>query len=335
MGYPAVVSRSKLGCVLITGATGVIGSHLTEAVLATGADRVVCLYRSTNPRSYFATRGLASQVVIEPGDIRDAGRMREIVAKHQVTTIFHLAAQPLVTTAFRYPLDTIQANVIGTANILEAARLAGHVTALVVAASDKVYGAAPPPYHEEMALAPQHPYDASKAAADLLCRMYAQAYDVPVAIVRSANVYGPGDTNYDRIIPGIMKALITGDTLTVRSDATLVREYLYVADAAAGYMATARHIKIAQGEAYNFGSGTILSVRDLLEQVPEIVGRELTYTIANTATHEIPRQSLDFTKATKQLHWSPQWAFNDAIRKTYQWYQAVLKAVPATVTARA
>lgn len=334
MGHQPIATP-HLGTVLITGATGIIGSHLTEQVLEAGADRVICLYRSTSPRSYFTTRGLALRVTLEPGDVRDAGRMREIVSKHGVTTIFHLAAQPLITVALQHPLDTIEANVMGTANILEAARRAGHVRAVVVAATDKVYGTAKPPYHEEMALSPDHPYDASKAAADLLCRTYAKSYDVPVAIIRSANVYGPGDINFDRIIPGIMKAMITGDTLTIRSDGTLVREYLYVADAVAGYIAAAQHIATARGQAFNFGSGDIFSVKDLLEQVPAIVGRELSYAIANTATHEIKSQSLDFTKAVTQLNWSPQWTFKDAIKATYQWYQSVLNPVPAKASTSA
>lgn len=328
MGYQPIAAP-HLGTVLITGATGIIGSHLTEQVLEAGADRVICLYRSTNPQSYFTTQGLGLHVTLEPGDVRDSDRMREIVLKHGVTTIFHLAAQPLVTVALQHPLDTIQANVVGTANILEAARLSGQVQAVIVATTDKVYGTAQPPYHEEMALSPDHPYDASKAAADLLCRTYAKSYDVPVAIIRSANVYGPGDINFDRIIPGIMKAMITGDTLIIRSDGTLVREYLYVADAVAGYIAAAQHIATARGQAYNFGSGAIFSVKDLLEQVPAIVGRELPFTIADTATHEIPRQSLDFTKAVTQLGWSPQWTFEDAIKETHQWYQSVLNSVPA------
>lgn len=333
MGYHQPIAAPHLGTVLITGATGVIGSHLTEQVLELGADRVICLYRSISPHSYFTTHSLASQVTLEPGDVRDAGRMREIVLKHGVTTIFHLAAQPLVTLALQHPLDTIKVNVLGTANILEAARLSGHVQAVIVAASDKVYGTAKPPYHEEMALSPDHPYDASKAAADLLCRTYAKSYDVPVAIVRSANVYGPGDINFDRIIPGIMKAMITGDKLTIRSDGTLIREYLYVADAVAGYIAAAQHIATTRGQAYNFGSGAIFSVKDLLAQVPAIVGRELSFTIASTATHEIKSQSLDFAKAVTHLNWSPQWTFADAIKATYKWYESVLKPVSVKATA--
>ncbi len=314
--------------VLVTGGTGLAGSHLVEALIHEQPHKIVTTVRTRDPFSYFTMRGLEDQVVMAYGDIRDYERMADIVTKHEIDIIFHLAAQPIVHSAYRFPREVISSNVNGTANILEVARLSGQVKAVVVASSDKAYGASDVlPYKEDTKLEGLHPYDASKSATDLLARAYYKTYGLPVVVTRFGNIFGPGDDNFNRIIPGLIKALVHHQPFDVRSDGKMVREYLYVKDVAKGYVMLANQIEKCKGEAFNFGSSNVLSVLQVIEQVMAAYGSKIPVNILNIAKNEIPAQHLDYTKAKQWFDWQATTPFDAALTETIAWYQDYFKKI--------
>lgn len=314
--------------VLVTGGTGLAGAHVVEEVLKHNPHKVVTTIRTQDPFSYFFMQGLDKQVVLAYADIRDYERMVDIITKHEIDVIFHLAAQPIVASAYHFPMQTITSNVNGTVNILEAARLSPNMKAVIVASSDKAYGESDSlPYTEDTRLEGLHPYDGSKSATDLLARGYYKTYGLPVVVTRFGNIFGPGDDNFNRVIPGVVKALIHDQEFDIRSDGKMVREYLYVKDVASGYVATAKHIESIKGEAFNFGSSNVLSVTEIIEHTMKVFGSTVPVNILNEAKNEIPAQHLDYTKAKKMLGWSAETPLEEALGVTIEWYNNYFEAI--------
>ncbi len=305
--------------ILVTGGTGFVGSHLVESLIAQGA-HVVVPYRSIDPRSYFVTRGLDKHVVLAIGDICDRRRVVDIVTKYEIQTIFHLAAQPIVDTAFANPLETITTNVIGTAHILDAAWQSTTVERIIVTSSDKAYGKSDTTYTEHHPLAGDHPYEASKSAADIITTSYVKTYGAPVATVRFGNIYGPGDLNMSRIIPSIMKCAIDGSELPIRSDGTFIRDYVYVGDVVDAYLFLIEHFDECTGEAFNIASDTSVSVLQLIEHAERILGTNIRYSIKNTQKNEIPNQHLNWSKIASR-GWRPSFSLEKGILETFEWYK--------------
>ena len=311
--------------ILVTGATGLVGSHVVEQLLALKPGRLVGLVRSADPRSYFSTQGLGSKMILADGDLKDKERIFDIVTKYEVDYIFHIAAQAIVGTAFVNPYETLVSNIMGTVHVLEAARLSSRIQGVIVASSDKAYGKDCVDAEESQPLAGDHPYDVSKSCTDLIALMYAKTYGLPVAVSRFGNIFGPGDTNENRIIPGIMKAAITGETLSVRSDGTFIRDYVFVKDVAKGYIMLAEQIEKAKGQAFNFSTGYNFSVLDLIAKVGDLLKTKVEYQIVNNQKNEIPEQSLNYTKAEAVLGWKPDYTLEQAVSETFAWYQIYFK----------
>lgn len=310
--------------VLVTGGTGFVGSHLVQELVSIGA-HVVTTYIRLDPKSYFMTLGLDKKVVMERVDIVDFDAVFDIVTKHEVEYIFHLAAQPLVDVAYYNPRRTLESNINGTINLLESIRLYPKVKGMIVASSDKAYGKhGEVKYKENDTLKGDHPYEVSKSATDLICTSYARTYDLPVVVTRFGNIYGEGDLNFSRIIPGILKALIEDGVLKLRSDGSFIRDYLYVKDVVAGYILLAENIQKSKGQAYNVGSSDTLSVLDLIQAVEKTLKYKVPYKILNIAKNEIPYQSLDYSKITQQLGWQQKWNVEKTITSIYEWYRKVL-----------
>lgn len=304
--------------IFVTGGTGFVGSHLVEALVGKGA-HVIVPYRSVDPRSYFMTQKLSDKVVLVSCDFRENSRVFNLVVKHEIDYIFHLGAQAIVTTAYADPLDTIETNVMGTTNILEAVRRYPHVKGVFVASSDKAYGKSVKAYKETDPLLGDHPYEVSKAAADFIARAYYKSYDVPVVVTRFGNIFGPGDLNMNRIVPGIMKTLITKDRLKLRSDGLYVRDYVYVKDVVSGYLFLLSKIEKMLGEVFNFSSDDNMSVLDLISRVERITGKKIPYDIENIAKNEIPYQHVDYAKI-HSLGWKPEFRLAKGISESLRWY---------------
>lgn len=309
--------------VLVTGGTGFVGSHLVEELVNLGAN-VITTFEYTDPLSYFMVKGLDKKVTMADIDIGQFDKVFDIVTKLEVDYIFHLAAQAIVTTAYANPRRTLESNIMGTTNVLESARLYPKVKAVVVASSDKAYGKLESgQYVETDQLKGDHPYDVSKSATDLIANMYFKTYQVPVATSRFGNIYGEGDNNFSRIIPGIMMSLLKNETLELRSDGKAVRDYLYVKDVVKGYLMLAEKIDETKGEAFNFGSNDTLSVIGLIEEIEKSLKVKVPYKVLNIAKNEIPYQSLDYKKI-KKLGWMNNESMGTTAKKIYEWYKGII-----------
>lgn len=309
--------------VLVTGGTGLVGSHLVEELVNMGAN-VVVLFRESNPKSYFVSENLAQKIVLCNGDLKSFQRVFDVMVKHEIEYVFHIGAQAIVTTAYHNPLETFETNVMGTLNVMESARLYGRTKAIIVASSDKAYGRTTEKYTEDFPLKGDHPYDCSKSCTDLIANTYFKTYGLPVAIARFGNIYGEGDLNFNRIIPGLMDSLIGNRQFEIRSDGKMVRDYVYVKDVVEGYLLLAKNIDKIAGEAFNFSSEDNLSVLDLILKVESILGTKVDYKILNIAKNEIPFQMLDYSKAKRILNWLPRNNLETVVPKIYEWYKQIL-----------
>ncbi len=311
--------------VLVTGGAGLVGSHIVEDLLGKGA-LVVVLDKEIDPRSYFATNGLDKLAVQAIGNLKDYDRVFDVVSKYEVEYIFHMGAQAIVPTSFINPLETFESNAMGTVNVLEAARHVHSVKGIVVASSDKAYGHSDKlPYTEDTPLRGRSPYDASKSCTDIIAQSYAASYGLPVTIARFGNIYGPGDLNFNRIIPGAIKAGLLGETLEIRSDGKLVREYLYVKDAVDGYLTLCQNIEKSKGEAFNLSSGLKLSVLEVIDKVSQTMGKKVGYSVLNKAKGEIPEQCLSTKKVEQFFGWKTKWPIERGLKETVEWYKGILR----------
>ena len=314
--------------VFVTGASGIVGSWLVRALLGAQVT-VVALVRDEDPRSELVRSGDDRRVVRVTGSLEDVVTLERALVQYEVDVVFHLGAQTQVRHAQRQPLATLESNVRGTYNLLEAVRRAARpVEALIVASSDKAYGSsATLPYTETHPLAGRNVYDASKSAADLIATSYGISYELPIGVARCANIYGGGDLNWDRIVPGTIRSLLRGEPPVIRSDGTLQRDYLYVDDAVSAYLALGAALMSGgeRGEAFNFGNDEPVTVLDLVDHIRRAVGRTaLAPVIQSDAPNEIPAQWLDSTKARTRLGWVPAFGLSDGLSKTVEWYRQAL-----------
>ena len=313
--------------VLVTGCSGFLGSWLTAGLISAGAD-VVGLVRDQVPYSQLVRSRLLDKINVVEGDVSDYPLVERILAEYEIQTIFHLAAQTIVSVANRAPLSTFETNVKGTWVVLEAARRNPTVSGLIVASSDKAYGAQTElPYHEESPLLGRHPYDVSKSCADLIAQAYAQSYNMPIVVTRFANLYGGGDLNWNRIVPGTMHSVLRRERPIVRSDGTFRRVFLFVEDGVLGYMAVARQLERPEvrGQAFNFGMDqptTALEIVETIVSLSDCPGLEPV--ILNQAHNEIPDQYLASDKAHRLLDWYPKHSLREGLEKTFEWYRLFL-----------
>jgi len=313
--------------VLVTGATGIVGGHLCRTLLRRGA-YVVAFVRDDDSQSAFYRDGTARSCSIVRGELQRFEDCIRAVNAQDIEVVFHLGAQTLVGTALRDPVETFESNLRGSYNLLEAARrLPELVKAFIVASSDKAYGdSSVLPYTEDMPLAGRHPYDVSKSCTDLLATCYAVSYDLPVAIARCGNIYGAGDLNWSRIVPGTIRSLLAGERPVLRSDGRNIRDYIYVSDVVDAYLALAERLNEPEvrGEAFNFSPETRISVLEIVRTITSLMGSQLEPVVLGTATHEIKEQTLDASKARKRLRWRPQWSLEAGLAETIPWYRSVV-----------
>jgi CDP-glucose 4,6-dehydratase len=316
--------------ILVTGATGLLGSWLTRALVEDGA-AVTILQRDTVPQSELARSGTLARVNVVHGDLEDYFTVLRAINEYEVESVFHLGAQTIVGTSARSVLSTFESNIKGTWTVLEAARAcAKFVRRVVVASSDKAYGSHPQlPYTEEAPLQGRFPYDASKSCADLLALSYYETYRLPVGITRCGNLYGGGDLNFSRIVPGTIRSVLAGQRPVIRSDGKYVRDYFYVEDAVEAYLHFAEQLdrEDLHGQAFNFGTETPVTVLAMVEDILKVMDAlELRPEIRNEASHEIREQYLDCTKARTMLGWRSRFPLSMGIERTVEWYRGFLAA---------
>jgi CDP-glucose 4,6-dehydratase len=313
--------------VLVTGATGIVGSHLCATLADRGA-YVVALVRDDDPQSAFYRDGTSVRCSIVRGELQRYEDCLRAINAHDVEIVFHLGAQTLVGTALRDPLETFESNIRGSYNLLEAARtLMGLVKAVVIASSDKAYGDSDVlPYTEDMPLNGRHPYDVSKSCTDLLATTYAQTYGLPVTIARCGNIYGSGDLNWSRIVPGTIRSLLSGQSPVLRSNGKSVRDYIYVSDVVDAYLLLAENIHSSdvRGAAFNFSPETRIDVLSIVSEIARIMESTVEPVVLNIAEHEIIDQTLDASKARRVLGWQARWSLEAGLRDTIPWYARLM-----------
>jgi CDP-glucose 4,6-dehydratase len=270
------------------------------------------------------------------GDIRDAKLLTDLLGDRNVDTVIHLAAQTLVGPAIEDPVDTFSNNIEGSWCVLDVCRRSAAVRRVVVASSDKAYGdASGRPYREDMALRALHPYDTSKAVTDVLAQTYANTYGLPVAITRCGNLYGGGDLNWSRIVPGTIRSVLEAEAPVVRSDGTFVRDYLYVRDAAEGILSLAEMVgsrpELA-GTAVNFAAGSRLSVMEVVRRLLGLMSSNLEPVVLGLTLKEIPEQRVSAALARKLLGWRARTTIDAGLRETIEWYRAYFSSSEAGPT---
>ena len=313
--------------VLVTGCTGFLGWWLTSELIRHKAE-VVGLVRDLTPQAPFFAQGMDKKIIMVRGQIEDYDTVERTINEYEIDTVFHLAAQAIVGAANRNPLSTFEANIKGTWIVLEACRQNKLVSRVVVASSDKAYGNHDIlPYDESFALQGSHPYDVSKSCADLIALTYHNTYGTPVCVTRCGNLFGPGDMNFNRIIPGTMQSIMKNQNPIIRSDGSPMRDYVFVLDIARAYMMLAEHMDDTSihGKAFNFGTGEPVSVLELTQKILKAAGREdLKPDVQNNAHGEILHQYLSSTMAREVLGWKPAATLSDRLQETHRWYQRKL-----------
>ncbi len=313
--------------VFITGCTGLLGSWLTKKLVKNGAN-VIGLIRDLVPKSNLKWSGFQDEIVTVRGEIEDYFVLERILNEYEIETVFHLAAQTIVTIANRNPLSTFEANIKGTWNLLEASRRSPMVERIVLASSDKAYGSQENlPYDEKTALKGTHPYDVSKSCADLLCGSYYQTYGLPVCVTRCGNFYGGGDLNFNRIVPGTILSVTQDKEPIIRSNGQMVRDYFYIEDGAEAYMLLAEKMtKKIHGEAFNFSNEQPMTVLEIVNTILDAMKSDLNPVILNESTNEIEKQYLSAKKAHEILGWKPQYSMDEGLERTIPWYQNFLRS---------
>lgn len=310
--------------VFITGGFGLLGSTITEMLDQMGA-RVTLLKRDHVPSSRMFEIPAMSRVNIVNGDFENYDTVHRALNEYEIETVIHAGAQPIAPVGNRAPLPTLRANIMGTANMLEAARMSPTVKRMVVASSDKAYGPQPVlPYTEDAPLKGTHPYDVSKSCTDLLAQMYYNTYKLPVCVTRCGNLYGPGDLNWQRVVPETIKHILDGENPVIRSDGKFIRDYFFIRDAANAYLMLAENMDRPEivGQAFNFSTGNGKTVIEIVQKILDTMGKsDMTMEILNQAKAEIHDQTLSSEKAGRLLGWKPVYSLEEGLEETIAWYK--------------
>ncbi len=315
--------------VLVTGATGLLGSWLVKRLIELKAE-TVCLVRDWVPMSEAVQSGSLERVRVVRGDVRDRECVERVLGEYEIDTVFHLAAQTIVSIANRNPVSTFESNIAGTWSILEASRRSPTVKQIVVASSDKAYGdldgrEGAHPYEETMPLAGTHPYDVSKSCADLIAQSYAWTFNLPVTVTRCGNLYGGGDLNWNRVVPGTIRSVLRGERPIIRSDGKFIRDYFYVEDASLAVLLLAERMAAdgdsLRGEAFNFSNERPMSVLDLIKLILNRMDSKARPVIQNAVQNEIRRQYLSSGKARRVLGWKSKITLEEGLDRTIAWYR--------------
>lgn len=315
--------------VLVTGITGFVGSALAKKLVELHA-KVVGLMPYEKRKSNFYRLGLHKQVIKVRGNLEDYRLLARTLRKYPLQIVYHLGAQAIVGKANQSPIPTFKTNVEGTWNLLEACRKEGKkIEAIVVASSDKAYGTHKKlPYREDYPLQPEYPYDVSKACADLIARSYHKTYGLPIVVTRFANIYGPGDFNFSRIVPDTIQSVLRGKQPIIRSDGTPERDYLYIQDVVDLYLLFAEKIEKTKGEVFNAGHNNPVSVLNMVHTILSVAGQQdlKPIILGKGKLHgEIDRQWLDGGKVKAKLQWKPRVKLKKGLQKSIEWHKKIMK----------
>ena len=315
---------------LVTGCYGFVAQHLIHNLLLNN-NRVIGVYNKKYQLKIFNNKNYINKkkLVVKKVDIRDKKALTNLFKEYKFDYCYHLAAISQVLTSNQSPEETYEINVFGTINLLESAKLYRPKIKFIFSSSDKAYGSSKKlPYKEDFPLNGLNPYDASKACADIISRSYAKAFNLQVCVTRFVNIYGPGDVNWDRIIPGTIKSLINNKKPILRSNGKFLRDYLFIDDVINGYimLGKAMQNKKVKGIAINFGSGKPITVLNLVKQMLKINNNNSKfYIIKNKVKNEIKDQYSGYQLAKETIYWKPKISLEEGLVKTFSWYKKRIK----------
>ena len=318
----------KNNFILVTGCYGFVAQHLIFKLLKKG-ENVVGIFNRKYQIEIFNTNSfqLKKKYIIIKGDITNKIFISNLIKKYKFTKCFHLAAVSQVLDSNTNPVKTFNNNIFGTINLLENFRKINSNVNFIFSSSDKVYGDSNDlPYNENTPINAVNPYDVSKASADLICRSYAFTFKLNISITRFVNIYGPGDVNWDRIIPGTIKKLLNNNKPILRSNGQFLRDYIYIDDVVEGYLMLSNYLEKEpdnlRGRSINFGSNNPVSALDIVKILLKIFKLDNNYyDIKNIAKHEIKDQYSNFSLAKKLIGWKPKTKINDGLIKSIKWYK--------------
>jgi len=314
---------------LVLGGAGFIGMAVCEGIMQ-GGGTVFAVDFDHDPATPFAAHDMAKFVErTMHADVTDFDMVMRLFAEAQPDLVIHLAAMSQVTHCMVAPLQAFKTNALGTANVLEACRITRMPKAIVIASTDKVFGDwGEAEANDETPLRPRHPYDASKAAGDMLAQTYAQQYDLPLVVTRCGNVYGPGDVNWDRLVPGVIRSLLAGRRPTLRSDGQYVREFNYIADIANAYCIVASKLLggSLRGKTYTISNGEAHKVADVVHMLQRFVpgGEVLEPVFGDRAQNETRVLRLNAERFGKETGWKAVMSLEDGLKSTVAWMQFYL-----------
>lgn len=314
--------------ILVTGCYGFVAQHLIFNLLKKG-ENVVGIFNRKYQIEIYNTNNFQTKkkYIIIKGDITNKKFVSDLIKKYDFTICFHLAAVSQVLDSNTNPLKTFNSNIFGTINLLENFRKINNKVSFIFSSSDKVYGDSNKlPYNENTPINAVNPYDVSKASADLICRSYAHTFKLNISITRFVNIYGPGDVNWDRIIPGTIKKLLSHDKPILRSNGKFLRDYIYIDDVVRGYLLLSNQLQKKpeklRGKSINFGSNNPIRALEIVKILLNIFKLDKNYyEIQNIAKNEIKDQYSNFILAKKLLCWHPKIKIKDGLTKSIKWYK--------------
>lgn len=308
--------------VLVTGADGFVGSHLTERLVNERAKVSIFLRgTSVNGTFQYSMKNISKQMQsriqnIICGDLGSADSV-ELIRENNPEVIFHLAANAYVPFSFEHPLEVMEANLLATLNVLEAAKKIKTINRIVVTSSSEIYGTAQyAPMDEKHPLNPSSPYAASKLAADRYSFSYWNTYGLPIAIIRPFNTYGPRHT-YD-VVPLFIKLSLKGEPLTVHGDGKQSRDFTFVLDMVDAFLIMGSNNK-AIGETVNFGTGKDVTILELAKMIKEISGSDSQILFDDTRIAEVDRLCCDSGKAASLFGWKAKVDIENGLRQNIEW----------------
>ena len=312
--------------ILVTGGLGILGAALVKKLSKKKLYNIFILDRSKNINKINVLNlNKINRVKIIKGNFNDYKTVFRIIKNKNIGVIFHLGAITQVIDAYKSPMETFNSNIIGTINILESIRNLKRNISLIFSSSDKAYGSlVGDAYIENHQLKGNYPYDVSKSASDLIVQSYVKTYNLKAGIIRSGNIYGPGDLNIDRLVPHVIISSLQNKRSILRSNGKLIRDYIYVDDVAEAYfMLMKKMIRTKEKlRIYNVGSKENLTVINFVKLITKMInGKNITPIIKNNSKIEIYRQKLNYMKIKKDLNWLPKSRLKESLNKTINWYR--------------